>query len=76
MMIATRHNLPFLLNKPGIGHSIVGEVYEIDQQMLKSLDDFEEYPLIYDRQLRDVDLENGFELIYLFKVSSFQLQLL
>lgn len=62
MMVATRHNLPFLLNKPGFGHNILGEVFEIDEQMLISLDEFEEYPLLYDRQLRDIELENGLEL--------------
>lgn len=59
LVIATRHNLPFLLNKPDFGHNIFGEVYEIDSKMLENLDDFEDYPMVYDRLLRDVQLENG-----------------
>ena len=30
--------------------TIIGELYEIDNDMLAALDDFEEYPEVYDRE--------------------------
>lgn len=49
LVIATQHNIPFLLNIPGNGHRVQGEIYKIDEQMLKFLDDFEAVPTMYQR---------------------------
>ncbi|TWW64000.1 Gamma-glutamylaminecyclotransferase [Takifugu flavidus] len=49
LVIATQHNIPFLLNIPGNGHRIQGEIYEVDEQMLKFLDAFEGVPTMYQR---------------------------
>lgn len=59
LVVATRYNIPFLLNKPGCGNNITGEVFEVDARMLENLDDLEGYPDIYDRQLYDIELDNG-----------------
>ncbi|XP_011496426.1 PREDICTED: putative gamma-glutamylcyclotransferase CG2811 [Ceratosolen solmsi marchali] len=49
LVIATRYNIPFTLKRPGIGNQIIGEVYDVDSQMLKKLDDLEEHPNFYVR---------------------------
>lgn len=49
LLIATLHNIPFLLNIPGNGHRIQGEIYRVDEQMLKFLDAFEAVPTMYQR---------------------------
>lgn len=59
LLIGTRYNIPFLLNRPGIGHCIVGEIYEIDEMMLANLDVLEDYPKLYDREKHEVAMENG-----------------
>ena len=41
LVIASKHNIPFLLDKPGTGKVISGEVYCVNDVMLKILDDFE-----------------------------------
>ncbi|CAG7818967.1 unnamed protein product [Allacma fusca] len=50
LIIASRYNIPFLLDKPGTGKNIEGEVYEIDEKMLSKLDILEEYPKLYVRR--------------------------
>lgn len=50
LVIGTRYNIPFLLNKPEVGHHIEGEIYEVDDAMFAKLDELEEYPKYYDRE--------------------------
>ncbi|XP_052901471.1 putative gamma-glutamylcyclotransferase CG2811 [Anopheles moucheti] len=50
LIVASRHNVPFLLDVPGTGHFVVGEIYEIDDRMLSHLDVLEDYPKLYDRR--------------------------
>lgn len=59
LLIATKYNIPFLLNLPGTGHNINGEIYTIDVMMLSKLDLLESYPKVYDRVLIDVDGDDG-----------------
>ncbi|XP_014212003.1 putative gamma-glutamylcyclotransferase CG2811 isoform X2 [Copidosoma floridanum] len=61
LVIATKYNIPFLLKRPGVGNQIIGEVYDVDSKMLKSLDELEEHPNFYVRTEEDVLLasENG-----------------
>ncbi|XP_023179596.2 putative gamma-glutamylcyclotransferase CG2811 isoform X1 [Drosophila hydei] len=54
LVIGTRYNIPFLLNKPGVGHNIEGEIYEVDDKMFSNLDVLEEYPRYYDRELQTI----------------------
>lgn len=59
LIIATKYNIPFLLNRIGIGHLIKGEIYEVDDQMLLNLDDLEDYPKLYDRIPITVTTDDG-----------------
>lgn len=49
LVIATQYNIPFLLNIPGKGHRVHGEIYKVDDQLLNFLDDFEVVPKMYQR---------------------------
>ncbi|KAM8902445.1 gamma-glutamylaminecyclotransferase C-like [Spinachia spinachia] len=49
LVIAGEYNIPFLLNIPGQGHRVHGEIYKVDDKMLKFLDDFECVPTMYQR---------------------------
>lgn len=59
LVVATKYNIPFLLNVPGSGHRISGEVYEVDDQMLLNLDDLEDYPKLYKRVSVDIKTSEG-----------------
>ncbi|XP_073812865.1 troponin C-akin-1 [Musca autumnalis] len=59
LVIATRYNIPFLLNKPGLGYYVTGEIYEVDERMLKSLDNLEDCQDIYVREMRDMNIGVG-----------------
>ncbi|XP_019609767.1 gamma-glutamylaminecyclotransferase isoform X1 [Rhinolophus sinicus] len=49
LVIAGEHNIPHLLNLPGQGHCVVGEIYTVDERMLRFLDEFEDCPTMYQR---------------------------
>ncbi|XP_055475195.1 gamma-glutamylaminecyclotransferase isoform X3 [Psammomys obesus] len=49
LVIAGEHNIPWLLNLPGKGRCVAGEIYEVDEKMLGFLDDFEGCPSMYQR---------------------------
>ncbi|XP_073698491.1 gamma-glutamylaminecyclotransferase B-like [Garra rufa] len=49
LVIGTEWNIPFLLNKPGMGQRVHGEIYRVDQKMLEFLDKFEGCPEWYKR---------------------------
>ncbi|TRY95524.1 hypothetical protein DNTS_012494 [Danionella cerebrum] len=55
LVIATKYNIPFLLNAPGTGNQVYGEICEVDEKMLKFLDWFEGCPKMYQR--RPIQLE-------------------
>lgn len=59
LVTATRYNIPFLLNLPGEGYRISGEIYAVDEAKLRHLDILEDYPRFYDRILIDVATPNG-----------------
>jgi len=42
LVVGTRYNIPFMLNKPGTGPYILGEMYEVDNKMLDTLDKLED----------------------------------
>ncbi|XP_071397393.1 gamma-glutamylaminecyclotransferase-like [Centroberyx affinis] len=49
LVIASENNIPFLLNLPGEGQHVGGEIYRVDDRMLKFLDAFEAVPTMYQR---------------------------
>uniref|UniRef100_A0A673UTG7 Gamma-glutamylaminecyclotransferase n=1 Tax=Suricata suricatta TaxID=37032 RepID=A0A673UTG7_SURSU len=49
LVIAGEHNIPRLLNLPGQGRRVEGEIYAVDEQMLSFLDEFEGCPDMYQR---------------------------
>lgn len=49
LVIAGKYNIPFLLNVPKEGQRVQGELYSVDDQMLKFLDWFEKCPHVYQR---------------------------
>nr|XP_014334769.1 PREDICTED: gamma-glutamylaminecyclotransferase isoform X1 [Bos mutus] len=53
------HNIPRMLNLPGRGHRVFGEVYEVDERMLRFLDEFESCPDMYQRTRLHVALEGA-----------------
>lgn len=59
LVIATKHNYPFLLNVPGMGQHVHGEIYCVDQKMLDFLDEFEECPELYQRTTVQVEVQDG-----------------
>lgn len=59
LIIATKYNIPFLLNVPETGHNVYGEIYSVDEEMMKNLDDLEDYPELYDRNIFNVNGSDG-----------------
>lgn len=49
LVIAGEHNIPHLLNLPGQGQRVAGEIYAVDERMLSFLDEFEGCPDMYQR---------------------------
>uniref|UniRef100_A0A1A8TYD0 Gamma-glutamylaminecyclotransferase n=2 Tax=Nothobranchius furzeri TaxID=105023 RepID=A0A1A8TYD0_NOTFU len=57
LVIAGKYNIPFLLNLPGKGQRVHGELYQVDTKMLKYLDDFECIPTQYQRTVVDLEIK-------------------
>lgn len=60
LIIGTRYNIPFLLDVPNTGHDINGEIYQIDDAMLKQLDVLEGHPNYYLRKQINITADDGF----------------
>ncbi|KAK7162262.1 hypothetical protein R3I94_004804 [Phoxinus phoxinus] len=59
LVIATKYNVPYLLNVPGTGQHVTGEIYSVDQQMLDYLDWFEKCPQKYQRSRIRLEVQDG-----------------
>lgn len=59
LIVATKYNIPFLLNVPETGHNINGEIYSIDEKMFANLDELEDYPKLYDRNIFQINGSDG-----------------
>ncbi|XP_037955533.1 putative gamma-glutamylcyclotransferase CG2811 [Teleopsis dalmanni] len=71
LIVGTRYNIPFLLDRPGIGYNIKGEIYEIDEAMLGKLDELEGYPQYYDREIQNITVENESMQCWLYLLRKF-----
>eukprot|EP00041_Stephanoeca_diplocostata_P027852 m.775538 g.775538 ORF g.775538 m.775538 type:complete len:136 (+) comp23259_c0_seq54:258-665(+) len=50
LLILSEYNIPFLLDVPGRGQQIEGEIYDVDDAMLTILDHLEGHPDFYLRR--------------------------
>ncbi|XP_032412609.1 gamma-glutamylaminecyclotransferase C-like [Xiphophorus hellerii] len=57
LVIATKYNIPFLLNLPGQGKRVNGEIYKVDEKMLQYLDWFEKVPTMYQRTVVELEIK-------------------
>lgn len=62
LVIASRWNIPYLLDKKGTGNIIQGEIYQVNQTLLAILDDFEGHPNYYHRRQEPI-LDGQSEII-------------
>jgi len=58
LVIASKYNVPFLLHKEGTGHNIAGEVFDVDNSLLSTLDELEGHPHFYTRVKYDVVIDH------------------
>ena len=49
LVVASFCQIPFILNSPGIGNHVQGEVWTVNTKMLQFLDEFEAHPQLYTR---------------------------
>uniref|UniRef100_A0A8C6ZM46 Gamma-glutamylaminecyclotransferase n=1 Tax=Nothoprocta perdicaria TaxID=30464 RepID=A0A8C6ZM46_NOTPE len=56
LVIAGKYNIPYMLNIPGTGHRVAGEIYAVDEQMLQFLDEFEGCPAMYQRTRMSIEV--------------------
>ncbi|KAG8236472.1 hypothetical protein J437_LFUL016972 [Ladona fulva] len=59
LIIGTRYNIPFLLYGADKGHNVLGEIYEVDEAMLGKLDELEDHPTFYERQIEEIQKINS-----------------
>ncbi|XP_033251672.1 putative gamma-glutamylcyclotransferase CG2811 isoform X2 [Drosophila miranda] len=70
-------NIPFLLDRPGDGHNIHGEIYEVDESMFSKLDQLEDYPNYYDREEQTIRTETEGNLqCWLYLIRNFPVKML
>lgn len=63
LVIGTRYNIPFLINKEGVGSYVTGEIYEVDNKMMDILDNLEDCQRIYKRSIQNMNLGIGEGLV-------------
>jgi gamma-glutamylaminecyclotransferase len=56
LVVASRHNVPYLLDRPGHGKLVQGEIYNVDNDMLTLLDEIEDAPRYYKRKLESIKI--------------------
>ncbi|GMT17954.1 hypothetical protein PFISCL1PPCAC_9251, partial [Pristionchus fissidentatus] len=57
LVVGTQFNIPFVLDKRGEGNEIHGELYEVDEKKLATLDALEAHPVLYERKLEEFIME-------------------
>ncbi|XP_014245674.1 putative gamma-glutamylcyclotransferase CG2811 isoform X2 [Cimex lectularius] len=76
LVIGTMYNIPFLLDTPGVGHHVEGEIYEVDKKMLLTLDILEDHPNFYKRRKEPVMLLEREELCWTYFLHKFRPEML
>ncbi|XP_023215997.1 gamma-glutamylaminecyclotransferase-like isoform X1 [Centruroides sculpturatus] len=56
LVIASRYNIPFLLYAKNKGKHVIGELYLVDDVMLKKMDELECHPTYYERKEENVQV--------------------
>jgi len=56
LVVASRYNIPFVLDCAGTGLNIQGEIYEVDDDMLGHLDKLEQHPNYYTRTAQEFEI--------------------
>ncbi|TRY75094.1 hypothetical protein TCAL_00603 [Tigriopus californicus] len=56
LIVASRYNIPYLLDAPGMGRRVQGEVFAVNDLMLQNLDIMEDVPAFYSRGRASVEL--------------------
>lgn len=56
LVIASRYNIPYILDHRGQGQHVLGEVYSVDELMLNNLDKLENAPAYYTRCLDPIEM--------------------
>ena len=73
----TLTQVPYLLDHPGLGHHVQGEVYQVDDDMLSLLDEIEDAPRYYKRKLEFVRISDTVLLqCWLYKLDNFKPEML
>ena len=82
LVIASKFNIPYLLDKPGLGYNIQGEIYEVSEILIEILDDFEGHPSYYKRREEAVNVMQpeignvGKELVWTYFMPKFKPEML
>uniref|UniRef100_A0A023F7A0 Gamma-glutamylcyclotransferase family protein n=1 Tax=Triatoma infestans TaxID=30076 RepID=A0A023F7A0_TRIIF len=76
LVIASKYNIPFLIDSPGQGYKVRGEVYEVDEKMLHYIDIFEEHPSFYVRRLEDININGEINQCWSYFLPKFKPDLL
>ncbi|KAG5899877.1 hypothetical protein JTB14_012340 [Gonioctena quinquepunctata] len=79
LIIATKYNIPFILQSPGNGTQVRGELYEVGDTVLADLDILEDHPNFYIRELHDVaplNDQNSTVKAWIYMVKNFKKDLL
>ncbi len=78
LIIASRYNIPYLLDAPGKGKNIKGEVYSVDEAMLDALDELEDAPKYYERKVERIIIGEEDEEVecFLYALTDFKDELL
>ena len=58
LVVATAYNIPHLLDVPGSGSKVSGEIFSVDQSMLNILDELEGIPKHYQRRRENIVLKD------------------